>query len=556
MGAVLKSERYVRPLPGFAGVALADILANSVAILIIMIVVTLMVRHEQEEERLEQTEEVSVVLSRELASSLVMNDLPTSPPAVLHDYVTSPLDRNPSHTNMPIIELHDDFIRDYYTGKLFTRDELLFLDNAFDAYVASLNPSQLVRMRVDIYSIKLFYIAMSILKDHNHSPRHWHFLGYAGAANGGWLGVDALRALRGDDQATRQPGEGDSPSGRSGSPLGDAPLLPEDVAPAAVEGGSRNYPLDPFSTGRGQGRGDWGQAQEYLDLPGAGSGVEPSEPGPGQRSDQDGDGRGQGVRFRSANPATMQSVEIPGEAVPLSREDLLRGLLAFMDEVQQDADQQLPSRLAQYNFLHDIVTMLESLPEFEDLDRVLLVRDLGTAFANPGEGAGAAPGLEVESDPGISGQALIVAPNSRIRNIFWQRDPNQPELDSLPEPLDVSLHLNLHAEIYKGLRIQLEKGSIMMMPTAAPDAQPRWRVLTMISPQLDDFVTGFVYAAVDDQGRLLLPADVNAVEIGGLRVEPHFPSIPHRGKIWSLLFYGLLTILIIVGVFHRRRKNP
>ena len=111
--------------PPFAGVALADILANSAAIVIIMIVVTLMASHEQEQDKLEQAEDVAVLLSRELATSFVMNALPTSPPARLHDYVTWGPDRNPQHALMPILELHDGFVRDYYTGKVFRREELL-----------------------------------------------------------------------------------------------------------------------------------------------------------------------------------------------------------------------------------------------------------------------------------------------------------------------------------------------------------------------------------------------------------------------------------------------
>ena len=81
--------------PGFAGVALADILANSVAIVIMMIVVTIFIKHEADQKKLEQVEDVSVLLSREIATSVVMNALPTSPPARLHDYNTSPLDRKP-----------------------------------------------------------------------------------------------------------------------------------------------------------------------------------------------------------------------------------------------------------------------------------------------------------------------------------------------------------------------------------------------------------------------------------------------------------------------------
>jgi len=100
-------------LPGFAGIALADILANSVAMIIILIVLTMMIKHEQEQARISEVEDISVLLSRDLATSVVMNGLPTSKPARLHDYVNSPMDANPHPSIMPIIELHSNYIQDY-----------------------------------------------------------------------------------------------------------------------------------------------------------------------------------------------------------------------------------------------------------------------------------------------------------------------------------------------------------------------------------------------------------------------------------------------------------
>ena len=164
-------------LPGFAGVALADILANGVAMVIILIVITVSIRNARERERLEQVQDLSVLLSRELATSVVMNALPSSPPSVLHDYQRSPLDQNPQHSIMPIVGLHREGVRNRYTGEVWPRRELLLQDNGFDRYLQSFNQDQRRRMRLDVHSIRNFYLAMSILKSHGIRPLHWHFYG-------------------------------------------------------------------------------------------------------------------------------------------------------------------------------------------------------------------------------------------------------------------------------------------------------------------------------------------------------------------------------------------
>ena len=52
-----------RRIPNFAGVALVDILANGVAVLIIVIVLSIASRFEQEKEYGERIQEVSAVMN-------------------------------------------------------------------------------------------------------------------------------------------------------------------------------------------------------------------------------------------------------------------------------------------------------------------------------------------------------------------------------------------------------------------------------------------------------------------------------------------------------------
>ena len=118
-------SRERRRLPDFAGVALVDILANGVAMLIIVIVVSIATRVEQEERRAEQADEVAAVMSHKFSTSLVLNSLAASPPARLHDYETSPLDQVYGPELLPILELHPGFVREFYVGAIWTRRALL-----------------------------------------------------------------------------------------------------------------------------------------------------------------------------------------------------------------------------------------------------------------------------------------------------------------------------------------------------------------------------------------------------------------------------------------------
>ena len=524
--------------PPFAGVALADILANSAAIVIIMIVVTLMASHEQEQEKLEQAEDVAVLLSRELATSFVMNALPTSPPARLHDYVTWGPDRNPQHALMPILELHHGFVRDYYTGTVYPRDELLRHDNALDAYLGSLREEQLAAVRIDVYSIREFYIAMSILKAHGTAPRHWHFLSLAPGDASSGAGTFLAGRLRRDRSA---PGllEGDTGAGTNPS----SSTLPEDVALAGTVDALERYPLDELGLA---GRFGGAPANEYLELPRSGSIGTPAPSGDARGAEPSGgeaveSGSGT-TRFRVARPPGPES---PSE-LTFDLATALRGLFAFMHSVQADADAGLPSPLPDFDFERDVLGRADQ-PLSAAEER--LVSGLADALSLPVESPLGTMAVVSRTEPDRRGQAIAVPANRPLYLAVWLRGPEQPPRTG-EEQTSVTLRLGLHPAVFEGLRVPVGQDGVILMPLleSVSDPRPRWRVVTLVNARIDDFVTGFVYAGLDDSGRLVLPVDENAVEIGGVSAESRYPVVRFRGEFLQTLFYGVVAVLFAVGI--------
>ena len=161
--------------PGSA--ALADILANSVAVILILILVTLAYRQEQARSELERNTDITTILARQVATSVVFNDLPSSPPSVLHDYDSCDIPHDCEPMLYPILELHRGFLRIFNTNTRIYRAELLRQENAFDRYLAGLTPEAQEWIRMDIHSISEYYLVLGIMQEHGLRPRHWHYLG-------------------------------------------------------------------------------------------------------------------------------------------------------------------------------------------------------------------------------------------------------------------------------------------------------------------------------------------------------------------------------------------
>ena len=562
-------------LPGFAGIALADILANSVAMIIILIVLTMMIEHEQEEARISEVEDISVLLSRDLATSVVMNGLPTSQPARLHDYVNSPMDANPHPSIMPIIELHSNYIQDYYTKQRFSRDELLQPDNAFDEFLAKMNPIQRSYIRIDIYDIRTFYLTMSIIGDYGPMPRHWHFIGYDGNAveddNKSEPGPGEAIAASDEtsENASEQPGNSEQfreneNEGGGGNNENIWEDMPADISLGAVTS-DENYPFDDLAY---DAENADSQSEEYS---GEGS-DEPADEMFDALSKMMAESLGRGnqssdfpsvMRFRTATPSSAKSSsEKEQEYVYLNMSEgdesgeeleyvnILAALFQFMEKAQRAVDEGNYLMLQNFKFADDILLPAAMMPALSDEE--LNFYEYLKSVMFPTSGADKNPLYVEQQTEDNDVTALAVHPNQLLENALLLNNPQQMPFPELPGDAVVRMHVGLYPAIYKGLKINLDKDGIILLPRkqADPD-QYRWRIATIVSPQRDDYLLAFVYAAINRDGSLRFAADQNSVTVAQTQVMTHYPSVPYRKENEALLFYGFAALLLLFGVLRR-----
>ena len=509
-------------LPGFTGVALADILANGVAMVVILIAITVSVRNAQEQERLEQAQDVSVLLSRELATSVVMNALPTSPPSVLHDYERSPLDQNPQHSLMPILELRKEGVRNRYNGRLFRRRELLRQDNALDRYLQSLSPVQRQNLRLDVLSIRNFYIAMSIFKQNGVRPFHWHFLGEAAGGQQPQLAGGGGESLqRGAPPEALQPGE------RPG--LGRRPGAGDFQLPAGARFGPDNDQLAYPNVGppgrRGGGRGR-----------------------PGRRT----------MRFRLPSPESLNAITPRGARVQVNDAQVLAALYRYMEDIQRRSDAGEYDALARSNLRRALAQFFAEPPSFEEYEHAAaLVESLKQPWPGPPDG------VAVRRVPTAGASALQLGADARQRRVLIREhqsgEAKHPGAQSAHagegDAAAVQLRMGQWPAIYRGLTIPLYHGGLALV---APGQQSprawRWRLVALTDSALSDGTIGFVYAALDAAGNLLLAGEENSVTVNGLPLRSAYAAWFLRNERMLLLLYGLLVLFMLAMLTRRFRR--
>ena len=651
--------RRSRRMPDFAGVALVDILANGVAMLIIVIVVTIAARMEREERYAEQADEVATVMSHKFSTSLVLNSLAASPPARLHDYETSPLDRVLDPDLLPILELHRGFVREFYSGTIWTRRELLEEHGGLGTWLAGFSEERKARLRVDVYDIPQFYLTMSILREHGIWVFHWHFIpavrSLAEAArcppgmaakdcpgggaetpaplpqlamedrgSGGLRGSEAPlyeppggdgrgAGGAGDLRATAPESAGSNPgpmpggvvpgmtgqtggrfgglgggSGSPGSPRGHAAGMAAtgeagrggEGGEPGEEGSARGLLSGSESTGRGRGFGagpgpDPGSAATLGSFPGARDGRSgPSGAAGRERSQRAGDGRsgsgrspragsgpgGDGPQFslRIALPPSVRRAAQSGSEGAAALEAMFGIILHYLGELQDTLDAgDTPSPQID-SFAERIQRAFRTPPPITDAEREI-ARDLALKFALlPHLGSPDFRPEPLELRPAGAGPradaALVVAPN-RLNDavgVFRGEDRSGGEGTEaeLPEHGRTALALNAYPGIWKGLDIRIEPWSVLLMP---PDAQApertRWRAVAYITPRLDDFIVGFVFADMDAQGRLRVQADANRVRLQGRALFSEYRESAFGSRGWLVSLYAALAAgLALLGV--------
>ena len=584
-----------------AGVALVDILANGLAMLIIVIVLSIASRAEREERTSAQVEEVETMMSRRFSTSLVLNSLAASPPARLHDYRNSPLDQIHDPHLLPIIELHRNFVREFYTGAVWRRAELLREPNAMDAWLDGFDEERKKRLRTDVYDIAQFYLTMSILRDHGVVARHWHFpyaggLGLAQASrcppgvaaedcqSGDGDGVAVLPSLTpgggagagGDNETWPPPGFFGEGGEGAGGGKSDNPQFPGGAALGAGGGGLGGDPGGGLGSAGGLAGGGRGYAGSFPNArPGQG----------GSRGLLGADGQGQSgaqTRFRLSSPESLRQGLTGewGQSAP-TPEQVLAVLLDFLGKLQGTLDAGASPSAQLENFEQLIRHALGSPPVLHGAARKLL-DDLIKELARPAEPppnatadqsvsallgqlqdwAGAAGSAQFRKRPldvtplefgARADTALMVETNRRLRRVVVGRSAQAGEAQ-LPNAARPVLRLNAHPDIWRGLSLSLERNGILLMPPAPQHPeQVRWRALAYVAPEFDDFIIGFAYAAVDADGWLVAPVEDNHVRLDGRPLRNPYHEASFGARSWLVALYAGLVLSLFGLVLMVRR---
>lgn len=561
-------------IPNFAGIALVDILANGVAVLIIVIILSIAARAEKEERYTEKVQEIATVMTREFSTSLVLNRLAASEPAQLHDYESSRIDAIWHPEVMPVLEFHRTLVRDPYSGTVWTRAQLLEKPNTLDLFLQGLSESAQGSIRGDIYDVGTYYLVMSILNDHGLRIWHWHFVGGSGGLAGtgtaadcppgvsfedcarldganvadlpgipeleGWVGGNSEADNEALDQYTQSwPPEDDS--GDLGTQSNNATV----TNPAVPEGSSlgQSTPIDRFDP---SAMGSFPTARPPNRSANVDQATGPnsnSEGGPTLQAQEN-----DTFSIRLADPDTQNQ---SGEGIPMELPDpdqILYALLIFLTDIQDMLDQnQPPTKLIQDYMLEltNNIQRIDSLPDEEYAIVEHLLQSLLSLSVSVDADAPRAP-LEVNrrAVEDLQYAQIKLLPNRLLFDVEVITDGSIDDLEV--QTAFPRLSLNKYPDVWEGLQIDLHRGSVLLMPAPEnPTTEPSWRAVAFVSMTLSDIIVGFVYGTVDEYGMLGIEADSNRVFIGSREITPTTEGWFFGVKTWLVTFYVLLALAVM-----------
>ncbi len=566
-------------MPDFAGTALVDILANGLAMLIIVIVLSISARGEREQRTASQVEEVETMMSRRFSTSLVLNSLAASPPARLHDYRASPLDQQYDPQILPILEFHRGFVREFYSGTIWSREQLLRKPNTMDDWLTGFDEERKLRLRADVYDIAQFYLVMSILRDHGISVRHWHFLsGGLGLDQVGHCpaGVAAQDCGTGGTGATTTP---TLPTLAQGGGDGEATWPPAEFASGAdeqVATDSNPFPgaatLGPLPGGTGFSSFADGN---LGDNDGLAASFPNARPGRSLSSSQQslGTTANKGLRFRLSSPESLRpnSERSLGLSNPdPSIEQVLTVLFDFIGKLQAILDAGASPSNYLVSFEQSLGRAFATLPRLDEATRTLISTLIWDVFQNLAQDP--VPDLNTAIQPYSADQhdrqleistlelseqantALIIEPNKRLQQVAVGRA--RDDAQTLPEAAAPVLRLNSYPDVWRGLALPLEWHSMLLMPLQQQHPeQLRWRAVAYIAPKFDDFIIGFVYAAVAADGRLLVQAEDNRASLNGRPLLTAHRQPLFGTRAWLVTLYAMLALCLLACLLLVRRVS-
>ena len=556
-----------RRIPNFAGVALVDILANGVGVLIIVVILSIAARGEKEQMYSEKVREISAVMTREFSTKLVLNKLAASPPAMLHDYENSELDQIWDPLVMPVLEFHPNVVRDPYSGRVWTRNELLDKPNSLDDFIFDWSPAARQRVRGDIFDVGMYYLLMSQLRDHNIRITHWHFLGVGGGASAGQVsncppGLSYKDCADGGSglaaNLPQLPELGGSGSSGSGNESDDLQWPPEGAGGAGLPNSGNQAMLGSGSVPEGAALGrsseDSGQAgaQGMGSFPMADSPTERSQSrGGGMLGGAPGTAGDQSLRLRLADPLSqgqMPSIGLPLPLDDINLQDLLGALMLYVSDIQSTLDRDEPPT----QLLQDLLNrVLANMGRQEDLseEQLAIVEDLAYNIrtGRRPQGRSRVEPVEIIKMPASAPERayLRVMPNRLIVEVETKLDPDLA--NAVPDHSVPRLSLNGYPDIWRGLQVKLERGSTLITsPIVDSDARHGWRAVAYLSPRIDDLIVGFVYGQMDEDGLLAINADSNRVRVGAQQLAQAEEVAIFGVRAWLVAFYTALALAIFV----------
>ena len=551
-----------RRIPNFAGVALVDILANGVAVLIIVIVLSIASRFEQEKEYSERIQEVSAVMTREFSTSLVLNRLAAGPPAELHDYENSPLDQVWDPAVMPVLEIHKAAVRDPYSGRIWSRAELLQEPNTLDVFLNGFNAFQRESVRGDFYDIGAFYLLMSILKDHEILIKHWHFVGAMGigpevalgSCPPGMSAKDCATGLSGGDQSSAISEVYDSLSNGTNEGKNQAGEWPPSESEWRDNGQEGSGSGDVLPQGAQLGPGGTGSvdSESFPDVRAS------RNRQMGSNAEGDGAGSVPGFSIRLADPTSelMPLGSINLGSIQQDLETFLIAFMAFLGEVQRFYDEDNPPTELLEQFIPILESFLSQPPALSEI-QLEAIEDLVLSFellhsqgfvVDQSE-----PLLTSPMQPSAHPEAVIrLAVNRTLLDAEIQSN-NTAQLDAIPDSAKLRFNLQAYPDIWRGMQVALERHAVLLMsPEQSEPDVAKWRAIAYLSPQLDDFVVGFVFAAFDEDGHVEIVAEPNQGLVDTMRVLPQWDRSAFSIQTWMTMLYFVagLSLLALLFFWH------
>lgn len=583
---------------GFGGVALADILANGVVVLLVVIILTLSIRKQQAEQEIEQSAEISAILARDIASSLVFNDLPSSPPAVLHNYNCVSPWRNEYERHdcqpwlYPVIELHSTYVRELTSNRIFYKETLLQENNEFDTYLRLLPLIVRERVRADIYDLDLYYLAISIMKENGARPNHWHFVGedfqspealdYSQNENReeSSPGEQNISSQLGEEDTTRteqdgqeaqaeQEGQGENTGQQQANEL---PIVPDDVS--LREAARIDELLPPGSTldrggeqrlenneareqldlafGQSDGEGDFGDelaealAEALLEERG-GTGDEfgrPSSvsirfPGAGQQESEGGEGSEANQLFN----VPFQSIQDALPSADGEKIDYHTFMIILMMEYLKTSSAIGFDRITLQDILAQMIRGQIDITTHPLLPFALELRDA----------------MEIAFEEIDQSMIINALECNNCLSKLWMNS-NQPLKELVLQSMQVQAFnkeadiINMRLRLYpypdEGDETELLRGdSLLMHPDSIKSDGKGWYATAIVDPNLSDLVVGYIYGEVID-GDFYAEGDVNSVRIDQQPLLSNLPFFPLRREVILGILYGLLSLSILAVFFY------